>query len=59
VIGLLAAGADGRDLVVVLWHVGGALDVAGHRQLTVPGYLVVARWAMRPDPGTLMSSAVA
>ncbi|WP_147156312.1 SbmA/BacA-like family transporter, partial [Reyranella soli] len=43
VIGLLAAVLTAATFVVVLWHVGGALDVAVLGvELIIPGYLVVA-----------------
>jgi putative ATP-binding cassette transporter len=43
VIGLLAAVLTAGTFVVVLWHVGGALDVVVLGiELTIPGYLVVA-----------------
>jgi len=43
VIGLLAAVLTAATFVVVLWHVGGPLDVAVLGvELTIPGYLVVA-----------------
>ena len=56
VIGLLASVLTAGTFVVVLWHVGGALDVtvAGVR-LTIPGYLVVAAVAYAVlTTGTLM-----
>ena len=43
VVGLLAAVLTAGTFVVVLWHVGGALDVAVLGFIvTIPGYLVVA-----------------
>jgi putative ATP-binding cassette transporter len=43
VIGLLASVLTAVTFAFVLWHVGGALDVAGlGLVVTVPGYLVVA-----------------
>jgi putative ATP-binding cassette transporter len=56
VIGLLAAVLTAGTFVVVLWHVGGALDVAVlDVVLTIPGYLVVAAVAYAIlTTGTLM-----
>jgi putative ATP-binding cassette transporter len=56
VIGLLAAVLTAGTFVVVLWHVGGALDVAVLGvELTIPGYLVVAAVAYAVlTTGTLM-----
>lgn len=56
VIGLLAAVLTAGTFVVVLWQVGGALDVAVLGvELTIPGYLVVAAVAYAAlTTGTLM-----
>jgi putative ATP-binding cassette transporter len=56
VIGLLAAVLTAGTFVFVLWHVGGALDVAVLGvELTIPGYLVVAAVAYAVlTTGTLM-----
>ena len=56
VIGLLAAVLTAGTFVVVLWHVGGALDVVVLGvELTIPGYLVVAAVAYAAlTTGTLM-----
>jgi putative ATP-binding cassette transporter len=56
VVGLLAAVLTAATFVVVLWHVGGSLDIAilgiG---LTIPGYLVVSAIAYAVlTTGTLM-----
>src|SRR5688572_3047317 len=55
-IGLLASVLTAGTFVVVLWHVGGALDVAVLGvELTIPGYLVVAAVAYAAlTTGTLM-----
>lgn len=55
-IGLLAAVMTAGTFVVVLWHVGGALDVVVLGvQLTIPGYLVIAAVAYAVlTTGTLM-----
>ena len=55
-IGLLAAVLTAGTFVFVLWHVGGALDVAALGVvLTIPGYLVVAAVAYAIlTTGTLM-----
>ena len=43
VVGLLASVLTAATFVVVLWHVGGSLDVAvGSVELAIPGYLVAA-----------------
>ena len=51
VVGLLASVLTAGTFVVVLWHVGGSLDVAVLGSvLTIPGYLVVRRGGLRhPD----------
>ena len=56
VVGLLASVLTAGTFVVVLWHVGGALDVALLGvALTIPGYLVVAAVAYAIlTTGTLM-----
>src|SRR4029453_9156767 len=56
VIGLMAAVLTAGTFVVVLWHVGGALDVAVLGvELTIPGYLVIAAVAYAVlTTGTLM-----
>jgi putative ATP-binding cassette transporter len=56
VVGLLAAVLTAGTFVFVLWHVGGALDVAALGiVLTIPGYLVVAAVAYAIlTTGTLM-----
>ncbi len=56
VVGLLAAALTAGTFVVVLWHVGGALDVTIlGAPLTIPGYLVVAAVAYAIlTTGTLM-----
>jgi putative ATP-binding cassette transporter len=56
VVGLLASVLTAGTFVVVLWHVGGALDVAILGVvLTIPGYLVVAAVAYAVlTTGTLM-----
>ncbi len=56
VVGLLASVLTAGTFVVVLWHVGGALDVAVLGLIvTIPGYLVVAAVAYAIlTTGTLM-----
>jgi ABC-type uncharacterized transport system fused permease/ATPase subunit len=56
VIGLLASALTAGTFVVVLWNVGGALDVSVLGiALTIPGYLVVAAVAYATlTTGTLM-----
>jgi putative ATP-binding cassette transporter len=56
VIGLLASVLTAATFVVVLWHVGGSIDVAVLGiALTIPGYLVVAAVAYAVlTSGTLM-----